>query len=487
MTPFVLGLSLALVFGIVIGTGIQASHAQSPTDENITIDEQVILADDLLSDPIAQDLLKKIEQTRKAIANLEQKEFEENQAKQHLEEMRAMSLERLEQDLKEWERLWEKHSSRNAFESFVSKKPEYVRGVFWDQFEFKEQKVKAGRDALKKVLLDGGSLKEARQAYFKAAETRKIELIEMNAQFNVKHKLAYYDQQQLFNSTGQFHLSPASEISIAQFFTDYRLDPTYLLANPDDKYSKEYGSNTNPDTQCREGYTTIYRTNQNDYVCITESTAQIWERYGMGQIVNKDRPSIDENSMVQNVKTNPGTQCAEGHRVLYHIPSAEYRCVSEDTAGEWIDDNVGEIHTLLQYISGKDQQKILLDKIHNINEKIIQINEEYDRKESQLESEYEIILKNAKNLARQAEKEILESFHSSKTMTKEQLSEQIIEARKHHEAIKEKILDEKSDELIEIESDRKDELRDIVRQYKDDSEIEVMWNPEKSTYEATRR
>ena len=39
----------------------------------------------------------------------------------------------------------------------------------------------------------------------------KIELIEMNAQFNVKHNLAYYGQQQLFNSTGQFHPSPAAE------------------------------------------------------------------------------------------------------------------------------------------------------------------------------------------------------------------------------------------------------------------------------------
>ena len=489
MTPFVLVLILVLASGIGLGTVIQTSYAQmdNNNDDTINTSDQVTFTDDLLLDPVAQDLLKKIGQTRKAIADLEQKEFEENQAKQHLEEMRAISLERLNQDLKEWERLWEKHSSRNAFESFVSEKPEYVRGVFWDQFEFKEQKVKAGRDALKQVLLNGGSLQEARQAYHKAAETKKIELIEMNAQFNVKHKLAYYDQQQLFNSTGQFHLSPASEISIVQYYTDYRLDPAYLLANPDDKYSTEYGSNTNPDTECREGYTVIHRINQNDYVCITESTAQIWERHGMAKIVDKKESFVDENSMVQNVRTNPGTQCKEGYSVLYHISSAEYRCVSESTAEEWINDGTGEIHDLLQYISGKDQYKVVLDKVYDINQEIMRINEEYDLKEIQLESEYEDMLKTAKDSARQAEREILDLYHSSKTMTKEDLSKQIIDARKHHESTKEKILEEKSDVLIELESDLKEEMQNIVKKYENDSDIEVTWNPDKSAYEAITR
>ena len=49
---------------------IQTSYAQtnsSDDDSNngVDIDEEVMLSDDLLSDPIAQDLLKKIEQTRK--------------------------------------------------------------------------------------------------------------------------------------------------------------------------------------------------------------------------------------------------------------------------------------------------------------------------------------------------------------------------------------------------------------------------------------
>ncbi|WP_316504972.1 hypothetical protein [Nitrosopumilus sp.] len=61
-----------------------------------------------------------------------------------------------EQDLKEWELLWEYYSPRNSFERFVGTIPDsQVPGVFWDPFEFKEQKVQAGRGALKKVISEG--------------------------------------------------------------------------------------------------------------------------------------------------------------------------------------------------------------------------------------------------------------------------------------------------------------------------------------------
>ena len=470
---------------------IQTTYAQTDDNNNdVNIDEeQVILSDDLLSDPIAQDLLEKIEQTRKYIAEMEQKEFEENQAKQNLEEMRTMSLERLQQDLEEWERLWEKHSSKNAFESFVSKKPEHVQGVFWDQFEFKEQKVKDGREALKQVLLNGGSLKDARLAYHKAAETKKIELIEINAQFNVKHNLAYHKQQQLFNSTGQFHPSPAAETSITQYYTDYRLDPTYLLANPEDDYAAKHGSNASSDMQCRSDYVVIHRTSQNDYVCIRESTAEMWQRHGMGMIVDKENKEIliDENSMVQNVVTNPGTQCKDGYTVLYNISESEYKCVSEPTAENWLDEGIGEVHDLLHYISSKDQYKKILDEAYEINQEILGIDEEYALKQTQLKAKYDDILQDAKNSSRQAEKDLLDEFHASDTISKDELSRKIIDVRDDLESEEEKISKDKLNAVTDLELELKDTMLDVAKKYENDPNIEVTWNTEKSTYEAVPR
>ena len=191
-----------LITCIVSVSLIQSSYAQTSSDS-----DQITFSDSLLNDPLAQDILKKIEQTKKMMAELEEKEYEKNQAQENLQKMRDLSVQRLEQDLDEWERLLEKQSSRNAFDSFVNKKPSYVQGVFWDQFEFKEKKISAGRTAMNQVLTNGGTMQDAMDAYNIAASTQKIELIEMNAQFNVKHNLAFYDEQQIFNSTGQVNMS----------------------------------------------------------------------------------------------------------------------------------------------------------------------------------------------------------------------------------------------------------------------------------------
>ena len=449
---------------------IQASYAQTQLDS----EKQITFSDNLLNDPAAQDILKKIEQTKKMITELEEKEYEKNQARENLEKMREMSVKSLNQKLSEWERLWEKHSSRNAFDSFVNKKPEYVQGVFWDQFEFKEKKINEGRIAMNQVLTNGGSMQDARDAYHKAASTKKIELIEMNAQFNVKHNLAYYGQQQLFNSTGQFHPSPTSEQNIAQHYTDYRLDPTYLLANPDDGYSATHGSQED-DAECRFGYTLVHRSNQNDYVCIGELTAQIWERYGMGEIVNKIELSVDENSRVQNVPTNPGTECIEGYSVLYNIPTSEYRCVSDSTAKKWTSDGTGEVHDLLRYILGKDQYKVLLDKIYEINQEILRINEEHNVKIKKLESRYETNIEDEDTTAKQKMRKIINEYNSEKT-TKEDVTKRISEIRDENDLVKEKLLKEKIDAVNRLESELREKILKTVKGYENNPGINVDWD-----------
>ena len=71
-------------------------------------------------------------------------------------------------------RLWEKHSSKNSFDRFVNKKPSYVQGVFWDQFEFKEQKVNAGRTAMNQVLTNGGTMQDAKMHTTKLHPLQKL-------------------------------------------------------------------------------------------------------------------------------------------------------------------------------------------------------------------------------------------------------------------------------------------------------------------------
>lgn len=264
--------------------GFDSTFAQS--DDPVYTSNQTTISGDLKNNSLAQDILKKIEQTKKWIAELEKRNYETLESQIELDEKRQLALEILEQDLMEWEALWEEYSPRNSFERFVEKKPTFVQGVFWDQFDFQEKKAKAGKDALKKVIANGGTLKEARQAYLKAAETKYIELIAANSKFNVKHNLAIYSQQALFNPQGQFIETPTTGEELRKYFEDYRTNPEYLKTNPKDSLSWDKMVRATPHDECRKDYIMIYRFQSSDNVCVSEATAEMWKRYGMGEIRN---------------------------------------------------------------------------------------------------------------------------------------------------------------------------------------------------------
>jgi len=467
----------------IIPVSSEITFAQSgPPDTN----QQTTLAGDLVNSPLAQDILKKIEQTKQWIADLEKREYEKTKAQQELEERRAVALERLNQDLVEWENLWANYTSRAAFERFVEDKPPQIQGVFWDQFEFKEMKVNAGRAALKEIIENGGSLNEARAAYHKAAETKRIELIEMNAQFNVKHNLAIYKQQILFNSTGQLPQNPFTQYQLADYYTDYRSSPQYILANPNDKFASE-SIETNPNTKCRGGYVVVYRLASDDYACITESTAEMWERRGMGKVVDSATVTFDENSLSPNIPTNPGTQCMENYIVVYHIEAQEYGCVLESTAQSWIEEGNAEIHELTQFILDKDKQKEIEHQIFLVNQKIIEINDQHVLDQIQLKKKYDQIYKDAEILAKDSEKELSKKYYSEDEINKEELSIQIMKIRENYELIQEQILEEKSKTIEDLRLELHKKLQIMASEFEENPYIKMVWDSNNSKYYATQR
>ena len=350
MTAFVFASTLILIFTIALGITVQTSYAQTNTGEGVITNEQIILSEDLESNPLAQDILRKIEQTKKWITELEERNYEQLEKQRDLEEKRQQSLANLNDDLEEWELLWSYYSPKSSYERFIDKIPySQVQDVFWDQFEFKEQKVKAGRDALKKVIADGGSLRDARQAYLAAAETKRIELIEANSQFNVKHNLAYYNQQVLFDRHGQLADSPVTGEQLRKYYEDFRTNPAYLNANPDDEKSWEEMRRTNQNTECRDGQIVVHRFHADDYVCVTMETAEMWIHHGTGEITG-DAVNTDVRD-VQSV--TPLTLCNDGFVVVYRDETEKYSCIMESTANEWIMQGTAEFPNPEEYIPEK--------------------------------------------------------------------------------------------------------------------------------------
>ena len=468
--------SLALVFG---SSGF--SYAQEPQTS-----EQTTLSGDLLNNPLAQDILEKIEQTKQWIADLEQREYQKTKAQKELEEKRAIALERLNQDLQEWENLWSNYTSRAAFERFVEDKPEQIKGVFWDQFEFKEMKVNAGRAALKEVIASGGSLGEARAAYHTAAETKRIELIEMNAQFNVKHNLAYYKEQLLFNSTGQITLDPYTKATLGEYYKDYRASPEYLQANPLDRYAYD-SLETNPGTECRDGYVLVHRLPNNDYACITENTAEMWKRHGIGEIVDTEAIIYDEASLTPTVPTNPGTQCKERHVVIYHFEAEAYGCVLESVSKTWIEEGKAEIHDLTKFILEKDKQKDLANEIYEINQEITSIYDNYALEAAELKKKYDVMYQEADSKTKIQEKEISKKYYDSGEMTLEEMSKQILQVRKDNESNKEKILTDKEQALEHLKMDLHQKMQQKANEFEDNPDIKLVWNSAAEKFHAKKR
>jgi len=476
-----IALLIVFVFGAILGSN-HFSYAQSP----INTSNQTTLSGNLANNPIAQDILEKIEQTKQWIADLEKREYERTQAQQELEEKRAIALERLNQDLLEWENLWANYTARAAFERFVEDKPTQIQGVFWDQFEFMEMKVDAGRTALKEVIANGGTLSQARAAYHKAAETKRIELIEMNAQFNVKHNLAYYKEQLLFNSTGQITRDPYTVATLGEFYKDYRASPEYLDANPNDQYAYE-SLETSPGTDCRSGYVVVHRLANNDYACITESTAEMWERHRIGEIVDTEAVIYDEASLTPNIPTNPATKCKDRHIVVYHFEAKAYGCVLESVAQTWILENKAEIHDLTEFIASKDKQKDVKNQVFEINQEILDIYDNNVLEQIQLKKHYDLMYQEADKSAHTQEKELLLEFNSDGQMSKEELAIQIMEVRDNNELYKEQILEDKIQALEDLKLELHQELQSMANSFENDPDVKIVWDSADEKFYATQR
>ena len=467
---------------LLLGATLMIQTVYAQTDNDVATGEQTTLSKDLTNNPVAQDILKKIEQTKKWIKELEDRKYEELQAKVELEAKRTQALEKLNQDLKEWESLWEYYSPRNSFSRFVDTVQDTpVKDVFWDQFEFHQMKVDAGRQALKTVIANGGSLSEARQAYHIAAETKRIELIEANSIFNVNHNLAYYNQQILFNKEGQFIETPITGEQLRKYYEDYRTNPAYLKANPNDVVSWEDLGKTTPDTECRKGSVVVYRYHANDYVCVSMFTAEMWIRHGMGEITGSSTSQSKENSVT------PLTKCDEGFTVVYALESGKYSCILQETAESWITQGIAEQHDPQSYILDKIQDKDVSVTIIEVNQKIQGFYDELALKQAELKEQFDKKYDDALLQSKLDEKRAIKDQSERVNMSKEELSNKIIQIRKHYDSTKDNTMQEKIDALKSLDKTYNENLKKFAQTYDLDPYVKIVWNSDYSKYEAVKK
>ena len=107
-----------VVLTVVLSLGF-ASSAYAET----LIGEQTTLSGDLQNNPVAQDILKKIEKSKHWIEQLQQRNFETTQKQKELEAKRAEVLQYLENNLKKWEELWRYYTFDSMLERALENSP----------------------------------------------------------------------------------------------------------------------------------------------------------------------------------------------------------------------------------------------------------------------------------------------------------------------------------------------------------------------------
>ena len=98
---------------------------------------------------------------------------------------------------------YEAFTPRNAHMSFLNNVNATYHGLYWDEFNYMDEKVKLAKAAKTQVLDSGGSRQEAFDAYHKFASTTRKEIIKLNQDLNIKYGFTDSEIQSPFDKDGK--------------------------------------------------------------------------------------------------------------------------------------------------------------------------------------------------------------------------------------------------------------------------------------------
>lgn len=148
---------------------------------------KVVTSDKIKNDPIAFKILQSIE-LNKQKEEERQKRLQEIEARQKfIEEQRQLANQDLLADLQSMVAQFDPFNPRNVFSSFVSGFDSTIQNIYWGQFNFTETKTKEGLAALEQVLNSGGTMQDARNAFYETAAISQSEINKLNDELNAKY------------------------------------------------------------------------------------------------------------------------------------------------------------------------------------------------------------------------------------------------------------------------------------------------------------
>jgi len=190
-----------LLFASIITAAIMLSaftpNALAQSDFN------KIEGNDIQDNPVFQDILDKIEFSKKQYLKSQEKKSIQDEHQKFINEQRITAQESLNQELQRMEKNYEEFTPRNAFAKYVSNLNATNHDIFWDQFDYLQVKVSLAKDARDSVLSQGGTYFDAMKKYVEFAKMPKVEMQNIVRELNIKHNLAQSDIQSYFDVNGK--------------------------------------------------------------------------------------------------------------------------------------------------------------------------------------------------------------------------------------------------------------------------------------------
>src|SRR5437660_4639799 len=177
----------ASVFAVLI---VVTNFGFAWADTGASNTNTILATDAIKNNPTEMKILENIELFKQRYAAMQQKHQIVDQQNQFIEQQRKIANAYLQNDLAGMNNGNDLTFPRNAYAVFVTHVDNSAQNLFWDQFNFMQEKVQNAKNAMNKVLQNGGTMQEALQAYDNEAAIHKNQLVSINKNLNIKYNLA---------------------------------------------------------------------------------------------------------------------------------------------------------------------------------------------------------------------------------------------------------------------------------------------------------
>lgn len=166
-------------------------------------DDEIRATEKIKNNPVMMQILKKIEQSKKILAEMQEGKKVQSQQNKALQEARDIANARLNAELDSMSKDNEQFTPQSAFAKFVSKKPSNIQNIYVSMFNYQQDKIKSAKNAREQIIASSGNTKDAWNSYYKNSATSRVQMISLAKDFNVKYANADAKLQQVFDSKGK--------------------------------------------------------------------------------------------------------------------------------------------------------------------------------------------------------------------------------------------------------------------------------------------